>query len=232
MERKLQKQLKEYFEAPEPIRKREFMRKVGRQNMSMAHMMKTQLCYISKCAWIASFFLFMFALFLNYHIESTYIGSVNALVPFFVMVSITESMRSYHYGMDELELSSRFSLKSIILTRMIILGISNFMMILFIALLSGYNVYSQLVYMMVPYLITAIGGLMIVRKVSNRDGTYLCFSFSVLVAFLVIVVSMKYNFIYNTSYLGIWTVVCVCFMVLMIREIHRTIRKTEDLAWN
>lgn len=232
MERKLQQQLKEYFEAPTPIRKRQFMRKVGRQKISIIYMIKTQFCYISKYVWIASFLLFMFALFLNHYVESNYIGIVYALIPFFVMVSITESMRSYQYGMNELEQSTRFSLKSIILTRMITLGLCNFVMILFIAMLSGYNVYSQLVYMIVPYLITAIGGLMIVRKFSHREGTYLCFGFSLLVAFLVSAVSIKYSFIYEASYLSIWTVICVLFMVLMIKEICRTIRKTEDLAWN
>ena len=55
--------------------------------------------------------------------DEKYVGAVYGLVPFLVLISVTESTRSYRYEMEELELSSRFSLKSIVMARMVILGV-------------------------------------------------------------------------------------------------------------
>ena len=51
---------------------------------------------------------------------------VSAFTPFLALLLIAESTKSAIYGMNELEMSARFSLKSVVLARLIILGVFNF----------------------------------------------------------------------------------------------------------
>ena len=69
----------------------------------------------------------------TYVMEEIYVSMIYGVVPFLVMLSVTESMRSYRYGMEELELSARFSLKSIVMARMLMLGIGNLAVLIAIA---------------------------------------------------------------------------------------------------
>ena len=232
MERNLKYQLKEYFEAPEPERKKEFIRKLERQPMSMGTMIRIQICYISKYVWVLSAVLFMAAVFLNRYVEEKYIGSVFAMIPLLVMLAVTESMRSYRFGMYELETSSRFSLKAVILTRMLILGIGNLAIILVVALVGRQDVFSQIIYMLVPYMITAAGGLMITRRLADKEGTFICMAFSMFVAVLTAALPWQFDIIYSQDYMGMWIIAGILCTVLIVREVNRTIRMTEDLAWN
>ena len=232
MERNLKYQLKEYFEAPEPERKKEFIRKLERQPMSMGTMIRIQICYISKYVWVLSAVLFMAAVFLNRYVEEKYIGSVYAMIPLLVMLAVTESMRSYRFGMYELETSSRFSLKAVILTRMLILGIGNLAIILVVALVGRQDVFSQIIYMLVPYMITAAGGLMITRRLADKEGTFICMAFSMFVAVLTAALPWQFDIIYSQDYMGMWIIAGILCTVLIVREVNRTIRMTEDLAWN
>ena len=232
MERNLKYQLKEYFEAPEPESKKEFIRKLERQPMSMGTMIRIQICYISKYVWVLSAVLFMAAVFLNRYVEEKYIGSVYAMIPLLVMLAVTESMRSYRFGMYELETSSRFSLKAVILTRMLILGIGNLAIILVVALVGRQNVFSQIIYMLVPYMITAAGGLMIARRMADKEGTFICMAFSMFVAVLTAALPWQFDTIYSQDYIGMWIIAGILCTLLIVREVKRTIRMTEDLAWN
>lgn len=232
MERNLKYQLKEYFETPEPERKKEFIRKLERQPMSMGTLIRIQICYISKYVWVFSAVLFMAAVFLNRYVEEKYIGSVYAMIPLLVMLAVTESMRSYRFGMYELETSSRFSLKAVILTRMLILGIGNLAIILVVALVGRQDVFSQIIYMLVPYMITAAGGLMITRRLADKEGTFICMAFSMFVAVLTAALPWQFDIIYSQDYMGMWIIAGILCTVLIVREVKRTIRMTEDLAWN
>ena len=45
-----------------------------------------------------------------------------ALLPFVALLAVTEGTRSAVYGMEELELATRFSLKSVLLARLCLVG--------------------------------------------------------------------------------------------------------------
>ena len=54
--------------------------------------------------------------------EKDVLWIISALIPFIAMSILTENARSGIYLMAELEMAARFSLKSVILARMEILG--------------------------------------------------------------------------------------------------------------
>lgn len=248
MERKMKQELHRYFDAPEPTGKKEFMRQVKRrrhiQKISIFNMVKMQLHYVSKIVWMMDCLFLGMAVICSNFARTEYIGCIYAMIPFFVMMSITESMRSYRYGMDELELSARFSLKSIILTRMLVLGVGNFIMLILVTFvlhtgiaLENYNgiimrtaSWTNIIYMLVPYMLTAAGGLMIVRRFPNREGNYICFAYSAMIAVLEFTAAYKYSYIYEMHNINIWMIACVICVALLSYQVQRTIRMTGELG--
>ena len=232
MKRKLKKELAEYFDAPKPEQKQMFVRKYGSQKINLFHMAVTQTRYISKWVWVFSGLLFGVTYLVAKISHPGYVSMVLGFVPFLVMLSVTESMRSYRYGMEELELSARFSLKSILLARMIMLGLGNLVLLAAIAFLLKSKLQINMVYVMTPYFLTAGGGLWIVRKFPDKEGTYLCFGLATLVCVLQMSLSWQFHVIFTAEYAWVWMCVCVVGMIATVRESWRMIRMTEDLAWN
>ena len=232
MERERRKSLEEYFEPPKPESKTSFLRQFEMSKIDIPHMIATQVRYISKWVWLFSSLFCMAAFGVARYAEPKYLSVIFAVVPFLVMISVTESMRSYHYGMEELELSARFSLKSIVMARMVILGIGNMAVLILAALFLGDGTYSNVVYMMVPYFFTAGGGLYLVRKVRGTNGTFACFTLAVIVSLVEIIMPWKYSSIFTPQFLPHWLAGCAVTLVFMMRESYRTIRMTEDLAWS
>lgn len=230
MERKRREELAEYFEAPKPLRKQAFVRQFGLQRMDLAHVIVMQARYISKGVWSFSALIFGLAFLLAQAAEPKYVSVILGCVPFLVMLSVTESMRSYRYGMEELELSARFSLKSILLARMVLLGLGNLTVLAgVLVVLRGYTQFS-FVYVMAPYFVTAAGGLCIARTVRGKESTLLCFALSALVCMVVLYMPWQFEEIFSPQNAWIWAVACVAGVIMTIRESWLTIRMTEELA--
>lgn len=232
MERKLKKELAEYFEAPGHKRKRVFIRQYGLQKMNLFHVVAMQARYISKWVWIFSGIFFGITYVVAQIAEQKYISMILAFVPFLVMLSITESMRSYRYGMEELELSARFSLKSIVLAKMVMLGIGNLVLLSGVMLLLRSEYPINVAYVMTPYFLTAGGGLRIVRNQRGKENTLLCFALATMVCVLQLYLPWQFKMIFAPEYMWVWIFACVIGMLVTVRESYRTIRMTEDLAWN
>ena len=232
MERKLKKELSGYCEAPVPVRKKAFVQQFGLPKMNLAHVICSQTKYISKWVWIASVLFFGIAILLAQTAELEYVSMILGCVPFLVMISVTESMRSYRYGMEELELSARFSLKSIVLARMLILGIGNMVVLLGAVFVLRSSLQISIAYVMTPYFLTAGGGLWIVRKVRSKENNLFCFALAVLVSASVWYLPWQFNAMYASQNAWLWAGTCIIGIVITVRESFRTIRMTEDLAWN
>lgn len=88
---------------------------------------------------------------------------ISALLPFAAVSVVTEQNRFHIFLMSELEMAARFSLKSVVLARMEILGIVHLLVLLFLipvcARLHGASVFQTGLYLLVPYLLTADAGL-------------------------------------------------------------------------
>lgn len=232
MKDKLKEELKIYFEAPKPREKRDFVRKYGVPQVNWFHLVGIQAGYISKRVWVFSAVLCIVTFSFIEMVEARHAGMVLALIPFLVMLSVTESIRSYRYGMEELELATRFSLKSIVMSRMILLGVVNFAVLLCLMLVLGCKAQINVLYIMVPYFLTAGGGLYIVRKVRGNESTFLCFVLSALVCVLELYLPWQFTELFTREYVEVWVLIFIAGVVVTARESYRFIRMTEVLAWN
>ena len=232
MERKLKEELGRYYEAPAPQRKLEFVRRFGVPHVNLPYLVWMQTRYISKWVWLVSVGICLAIYAATYVMEDKYVSAVYGLVPFLVLISVTESTRSYRYGMEELELSARFSLKSIVMARMAMLGVENLALLLVIVNVLGQRAGYHVFHIMTPYFLTAGGSLYIVRTIRRNENTILCFTLAFVVSFLQMLLPGWFRELLTPEYMPVWTVFLLLGIVMTVKESYRTIRMTEDLAWN
>ena len=232
MERRLKEVLNRYYEAPKPQQKQAFIRQFGVQKINLPRLILMQAKYISKWVWMISALLCVVIYAVTYVMEEKYISVIYGMVPFLVMISVTESIRSYRYGMEELELSTRFSLKSIVMARMAMLGIGNMAVLIVIANVLGQREGYQVLHILTPYFLTAGGSLYIVRTIRGSENTFYCFVLVVAVSFLQMLLTWQFYEVFTPNYMPVWVVCFVIGVAVTIKESYWTIRMTEDLVWN
>ena len=150
----LKEELQCAFAAPKPQRREAFLqllseRSLGtEQSLETDRLLKTglpsfvlsQVMYISKGIWWLSAAVFAAACLLTAspgmagdRNQNQVIWGISALAPLLAMTVIAESGRSQSFRMAELEMATRFSLRSVALARLGILGLENLGMLILLA---------------------------------------------------------------------------------------------------
>ena len=178
MNRKMETLLKEYFRAPEPEGKRRFLNSLPAEPMDLTDFLLFQAGYMPKWIWCLSVLMFALSLLGAGYFEKDMLWCISACMPLPALALVTVSGRSQTWGMAELEMSARFSLKSVLLARLGIVGIADlllFFLLLPLAYMNGdRSLLETGIYMLCPYLLTVFLGLWASRKVHGREGAYLC----------------------------------------------------------
>lgn len=231
----MKKMLAVAYEAPEPLKKEKFLRKLPKAQISHTEFMLLQAAYMKKWVWIVSVLVLGIALKGASFLERNTMGLFSALMPFIALTVTTENTRSAAYGMEELEMASRFSLRSVALARMGILGGVHFVLICCLIPVSLQNqIYGPLqagVYLTVPYLLTVIPGLMAARRIHGKESGYVCAGIAVIVS-VAFITQGSNGLVYRERYFS-WWLAAFCILIIMLgAEWRRTIKETEELAWN
>lgn len=259
MKSHLKKMIKTAFEAPKPDyrKKEELLRMLPQPTISVWKFILIQASYIRKRTLFLSIILLFPALkganilhrlsgvnstrllpVLNgaNSIRTGDLWLISAFIPFLALLAVVESKRSTTYGMDEFEMAARFSLKSIMLARMSVLGLLDaFILCCFVPLCymnSSLSLIQTGVYILTPYLLTVNISLWITRHFHGREVIYACVSAAVMVSGANIVLCTKPDYIYQFYYLKWWLIFAVLLALGMIYETYRTVKQTEELVWN
>lgn len=232
MKRKLRDELKKVYQAPPPERKCAFLHQIALQPIHTGHVVWSQISYISKLEWLLSILLFSITIMINYFFETAVFGMTLALMPFLAVAAVSECMRSVVYGMDELEMAARFSLKSIILARMFMIGIENLVLVIIFSVFMHGGLLLTMLCLAVPYLITTYGSLLIVRKVSGKEGIYICISYSAAVSMLVGVGFLNYAWIYQEQFVYFWMAAVLLLTFANFKEGRRFLAVPKEEKWN
>lgn len=233
MNRRLKEQLKQYYEAPAPERKREFLNRIRAPKQRIGAMLLVQLRYIPLSAWMLSLALFALILSAGRMLPAYYAGCTYALVPFLSVTTVSVSMRSCRCRMAELESTTLFSLGSVIMMRMLLLGIGNLIMLVVLTcFMEPEFFWAEFLYILAPYLLAGSGSLMIYRRYAQRDANYMCLAFSGLVAVLELWASRGTAFMYEERYAGVWALACMLLLALFLVQVRKTMQAMEEMVWN
>ena len=178
------------FEAPKPCGKQAFIRRIRPRQISMADMLLQQFQYIRIITWAGLICLILAAVSGVFWEIENLDKTVSAILPFTAALLILEIKRSYTYNMSELEAATRFSLKSIVFARMVILGaVSLFVLAAVSPLLaraSGDSILLTIVKTMIPYQATMVICLHIERSEFGRKNTYASLAAAAIFSVLII----------------------------------------------
>lgn len=235
IKKETKKMLQDAFEAPEPVRKEAFLKQFPKAQISHIEFMVLQAAYIKKWLWLASIFIFGIALREASFLERNMLWRISALMPFIALAVTTENAGSAAYGMEELEMASRFSLRSVLLARLGILGTSHLLLLCFLIPVSlRSNLYSPLqtgIYLTVPYLLTVTLGLMAARKIHGKESLYACMGIAAMVSVVTITFGSCAATVYRAEYFFWWIAAFFLLLVVLAAEWKQTIKEAERYGY-
>ncbi len=236
MNKKYKQALSSAFYAPPPARKAAFLKQHRRRELGRWELIALQVRYIRWWVWLLSLAMSGFILMtVTLPAESTpwYIA---ALTPFLALLVITENGRAQLYQMEELELACRMSRQSVILARMVTLGL--FHLVLFglltplLALWSTAEAAQASVYLLTPYLLTAALGMELTRRIRGREGLLACGAVAAAVSVSgPLAVNIRPT-LYQPENLLWWGAALAAAMIAAAVEFALNVKNMEELQWN
>lgn len=233
--KKWKNDLKQGFKAPPSKRKEAFLSQFALTHLSLAEVVMLQARYIRKWTWVASVVVLVIALMTLTVLPKDGLWAVSGMTPLLALVIVTESGRSQCYRMAELEMATRFSLRCVILARLVVLGVVNVLIMAIIVMMGivklSFSPGAVVAYMGVPYLLTATLGLALVRYLANHDGMMAC----VIVALAISVSGMFLHswvpVLYQPHTVWLWLVSLILLMIGVVKQCRDLITGTEGLLW-
>lgn len=238
MNDRMNEMIKMAFEAPPPVRKEAFLRQLSyspERKATWYDMIPAQIGYIHKSAWACVAMVFAAALFFTARYTNN-VFMIASLTPFLALSVLVESNRSRRYNMSELEAVTRYSLRSIVFCKMLILGIFDLMLLLFVIAITGVrpgnDMLSTGTYILLPYLLTMWLGLMIERTRIGRETPYAATGISILISLiLLIMVNSDYRLLYS-AYVPGWEILIVVSVIGIAIRIRDKAKYLEDAVWS
>lgn len=234
MNRYLKQELKKAFAVPlpDPQKKARFLRTLPQSSIPMRRFVLTQTAYLRKWVLVLSVLFLLPTMRSNRDMNMDTLWCISALIPFLALLAVTESTRSAVYGMQEFEMSTRFSIKSVLLARMSILGLLDAFvlcaMIPFYAAGIKLSLLQTGLYLLVPYLLTANSSLWIARRFHGREALYGCLCAAAVVSISSCFLRLLADTIYQISFLHWWLLLAVLLLGKTGQEIHCTVTQTES----
>ncbi|MBO7340188.1 MAG: hypothetical protein J6U66_08990 [Lachnospiraceae bacterium] len=239
MKKQLEKLLAEAYAAPEPKKKQAFLMNLKPREVSLPEMLWQQAAYVRWPVWLFAVCMMAFAIGGSIlRLEDTE-RIVTVLMPFTAAISVLETNRSTRFGMSEIEMATRFSLRSVLFARMTILGILYAVMLCVSAPVLAYAFGGKLLLtatrILIPYLSTMILSLIAERSALGRKTGYSSAAIAALISLVTFWISQeqsqKFMVLRYTTLLENWGILIVLVLLaLTIFEQQKTIRQVEAFA--
>lgn len=235
-EKELKKQLQAVYQCTPRKDKHRFLSNFKERDLNLWVICKQQLRYMSLWNYVISFVTFGIFLLGLWYLNKHQITILSALMPIVALFSITELSKSEHYGMDELEMASRFSLRMITIARIVVTGTINIILFLFLVPIIRIGTGGMLVQVIIvlgcPYLLSAWVCLAIIRRWHSKETLYLCAEAAIGVSFLQLLSEMT-KLPINLVKSETWGVVIfLCLILLTGKELYKLLKEKEEISWN
>ena len=233
-------ELREICQAPKPERKKQFFRKleergvVCRQSAVMNHgeFLLGQALYIHKWTWVLSVVILLFITGVCFCNPGNY---PFALTPLLVSGILAETRRSFRWKMAELEYAARFSLRSVMLARVFLVGAvdTTGLLIVICAIRPwlSYSLARVFLYMTVPFLCASFFGSLYERK-HRADHGWGSIVICVLSSAFFAAAPFIYSRLYEEKLTVIWAAAFVFLICSLVISMRRWICEMEEPVWS
>ncbi len=232
--------LKEICQTPEPEEKEAFFQGLKERGLTSRRpeainhgdFLLRQFFYVGKWIWLLSAVILLCITGICYGNTGNYPFAITPLLAVGILV---ETGRSFRWKMAELEYAARFSLRSVMLARMFLVGIVETAgLIVVICVVRPWFSYSLIrifLYMMVPYLAASLSGSVYERK-TRSDNSWgsiiICFLSSGFFAAAPYFLSS----LYEERFTVIWIVAFILLIFSLFVSVRRWICELEEPVWN
>ncbi|CBZ02471.1 membrane protein [Clostridium botulinum A2B3 87] len=191
----------------------------------------SQIGFIRKRTWV--FEILILALicsaFYNIGSESSLnfetFSLISILSPLLLIINIEEISRVYYKSMLEIEFSTKNSLKKVLATRMLILGITDcivlIIMMLFVGNVMNISTLRVIMYTFVPFNLVCIGCMQLMKYFKGRELNYACTTYSVLLMLIFILVKINDLGIYAQNFISSWTLIYIITTIIFAIEMKK-----------
>lgn len=239
MDNKMKTLIRTAFDAPPPQKKEVFLRQFAYTPLkknAWYDMIPAQIGYIHKSAWVCAAMVFAVVLYSLSGQNENNVFMIAALTPFLALSVLVESNRSRRYNMSELEAVTRYSLRSIVFCKMLILGIFDLMFLLFVigitGVQSGNDMLSSGTYILLPYLLTMWLGLMIEQTRIGRETPYAATGISILISLILLIMVNSDHRLLHPEYRLRWEILIVFSVIGIAIGIRDKANCLEDAVWS
>ena len=235
--------LKMVYEAPTPVKKDQFLKQMAQETEERAAtqqgenyigLLFAQISYIRKIVWLAAVAFLGLAIWAFPRLQGDTVWVMAECSPLLALLMVLETLRSKRFGMWEMETVARFSLRSVMLSRVSIIGIFDVLVLLatavFLASRVPYGVCLVSAYLLLPLLVTALGGMLIELTSFGRGNGYAAPGFALLVAGCFWAAREFEPALFSSrNGLG-WEMMTVFVFLLNVMVFRRMMR--EEFTWN
>lgn len=234
-DKELKKALASVYAIEPQKNKNVFVRKYKRRELQLTQLLWMQAKYLLLPNIIGGVFLLLgiFACIWNQNKDTVWI--VSAVVPFVVLFTMISLGKSEKYGMGELEMVSRFSLRLLKMIRVFWAGVFSFGILLIGSIIvwkyRGTTILHILPQLGIPYLLTVWGCLIVLRKWHSQENIYGCIGVSVTIFFFPFVVDTLEANLGEIPVYVIGVSLLVLF-ILTVNEVKKYITESGEALWN
>ena len=232
-DREVKRLLKNAYTVTASEKEEAFVKTYERRSRQFLHVLVLELKYMGIKSLFAGILLCMILFGLARQGDVRVQWTISGILPLFALILSALFGRSERYGMQEFEAASRFSLRFIRMTRMLILGTISFLLILVCScVLKKYiDIHPMITVCFVgfPYLFSVWGSLLITRKWHAKENIYGCVGVTVLSCLMPFI----------AEFVKLWTYISdimayLAMLILLAVTVRESILyiKEEDLSWN
>lgn len=147
---------------------------------------------------------------------------LSSVAPLIAFVGFPEIMKSYAHNMEEIEASTRFSMRKLMGARMLILGLSDLCSLTIILAASAAGnaslILRMILYLFVPFNLTCCACMTVLNHVKSRYAGYYCAA--ICIACMMIFYRLPWSaHYYETAAMGVWIILFFASIAYLAAEI-------------
>lgn len=232
----LKKVLSDCFEVEPSDRQKRFIRKYRRRELKFSELLYIQLKYMW-FQYIAVLLLLLgIVAYQIMFVKEETVLLISSIMPFLAIIALSGLGKASRVGMDELEMTTRFSIRMLKSIRLVLVGTAGIIAIgitsMAFVLFLDMSISSAVLFCAFPYMITTLASMILIRRWHAKENIFGCVAIAALLSVLTITKSISnlWQILPMNERIGFLSLIVI--MIITAREISLYLKESEELQWN
>lgn len=232
----LKQLLSEAYASEKTDKQRSFIRQYKRRELRFSELLRIQLKYMWPQMLVILLFLIGSLAYLAFFTEEESVHLISSIMPLPAVIALSGLGKAARYGMNELEMTTRFSARMLKSIRLVLIENAGLVSVAAVTVMlafgSGISVSRAVLVSAFPYMITTVACMIIIRKWHAKENIFACFAVALTVSLLSMFRFAAYiwRVLQISDTAGFILLVIISF--IMVKEARHYIRESEEIQWN